>query len=394
MRKNLKIVTSCRSRFYIFEQASQLLRFNRLEILIADYPRRYPMRFGIPAHKIKPLLALGCITHGWTRLRSMFHPWIRVHLDQFISSCASHWIAWNIPKNCQLFIGMSSFMLESIKQCHQRKIPSVVEHASLHLADQNRFVAEEANRWGVTLSSENYTPNWIIKKENVEFSLCTKIFCVSNLVKSSLINNGVSEKKIFVNYLGVDLSKFKPTAKANSQNFNVLQVGGIALAKGVLTLLDAFHRLDGPRHLHFAGGGIETSGIEEKIQSMSSPLVTFHGSLKFEQLLQAYQMADVFVLASVADGFGLVVAQAMACGLPVVVTENVGAKDIVLDGVNGFIVKAGDSVALANRLKYLQNNPVERQKMGLAALESVKNGFTWNDYGERLNTFIDEFESL
>ena len=105
-------------------------------------------------------------------------------------------------------------------------------------------------------------------------------------------------------------------------------------------------------------------------------------------------MADIFVLASVADGFGLVVAQAMACGLPVIVSENVGAKDIVIDGVNGFIVRAGDSVELANRLQYLQKNPDQRIKMGLAARESVKNGFTWNDYGDRLNAFINDFENL
>lgn len=394
MSTNLKLVTSCRSRFYIFEQAFQLSRFNRLEVLIADYPRSYPIQFGIPRQKIKPLIALGFITHGWTRIRRLLHPKIRVHLDRFISSLASRWIAWNIPKNCQFFIGMSSFMLESIKYCQRNQIPSVVEHASLHLADQNRFVAEEAKRWGITLSSENFTPDWVIQKENLEFSICTKIFCVSNLVKSSLIANGVDEGKIFVNFLGVDLSKFKPAPKNISEKFNVLQVGGIALAKGVLTLLDAFHRLEGLKQLHFAGGGIETSGIQEKITAMSSPLVTFHGSLKFEELLKTYQMADVFVLASVADGFGLVVAQAMACGLPVIVSENVGAKDIVIDGVNGFVVKAGDPVALANRLQYLQHNPDKRIQMGLAALESVKNGFTWNDYGDRLNTFINEFENL
>jgi glycosyltransferase involved in cell wall biosynthesis len=352
------------------------------------------MQYGIPPHKIKPLICLGFITHGWTRARQLFHPKIRVYLDQFISSCASRWIAWNIPKNCQFFIGMSSFMLESIKYCQKNQIPSVVEHASLHLSDQNRFVADEAIKWGITLSSENFTPNWVIKKENLEFSLCTKIFCVSNLVKSSLIANGVDEKKIFVNYLGVDLSKFKPAPKNISESLIVLQVGGIALAKGVLTLLDAFHRLEGARQLHFAGGGIETSGIQEKIKAMSSPLVTFHGSLGFEELLKTYQMADIFVLASVADGFGLVVAQAMACGLPVIVSENVGAKDIVIDGVNGFIVRAGDSVELANRLQYLQKNPDQRIKMGLAARESVKNGFTWNDYGDRLNAFINDFENL
>lgn len=393
MNTNLKVVTSCRSRFYIFEQAFQLARFNRLEVLIADYPPSYPIQFGIPRQKIKALIALGFITHGWTRIRRLFHPKIRVSIDRLVTSWASHWIAWNIPKNCQFFVGMSSFMLESIKHCQRNQIPSVVEHASLHLLDQNRFVAEEANRWGISLSSENFTPDWVIQKENLEFSLCTKIFCVSNLVKSSLIANGVDEGKIFVNFLGVDLSKFKPAPKNISETFIILQVGGIALAKGVLTLLDAFHRLEGTKQLHFAGGGIETSGIQEKIVEMTSSLVKFHGSLKFEELLKIYQMADVFVLASVADGFGLVVAQAMACGLPVIVSENVGAKDIVIDGVNGFIVKAGDPVELANRLQYLQNNPEQRIKMGLAALESVKQGFTWNDYGNRLNNFINDFEN-
>lgn len=392
MKKYLKIVTSCRSRFHIFEQAFQLLRYNHLEVMITDYPRYYPSKFGIPAHKVKPIIFIGLITHGWTRTRHLLHPSIRKYFDQLISFCASRWISFKIPDNCQLFIGLSSFMLDSIYWCQRKNIPSIVDHASLHLTDQNRFVAEEAKRWGVKLTSESFTPDWVIKKENLEFSLCTKIFCVSNLAKSSLISNGINKEKIFVNYLGVDISKFKPVVKDISEKFTVLQVGGISLAKGVLTLLDAFHRLDGNRELHFAGGGIETSGIQNKIKAMSTPLVKFHGPLKFEKLLETYQMADVFVLASVADGFGLVVAQAMACGLPVVISENVGAKDIVINGVNGFVFKVGDSAELATYLQYFQNNPDQRIKMGLAARESVKNGFTWDDYGDRLNVFINEFE--
>jgi glycosyltransferase involved in cell wall biosynthesis len=100
-------------------------------------------------------------------------------------------------------------------------------------------------------------------------------------------------------------------------------------------------------------------------------------------------MGSVFVLPSLADGFGMVVPQAMACGLPVIVTENVGAADIVRDGRSGFIVPVRDVEALCEKLRFLHENRDLAREMGRQARQDVICGYTWDDYGDRLVGFLE-----
>jgi hypothetical protein len=89
----------------------------------------------------------------------------------------------------------------------------------------------------------------------------------------------------------------------------------------------------------------------------------------------------VFVLPSLQDGFGMVVYEAAACGLPVIVSENVGAA--IRNGQDGFIVPIRDPAALAEKLIYLYQHPAERQRMGQTARAYVSR-FTWEHYQDEL----------
>jgi glycosyltransferase involved in cell wall biosynthesis len=89
----------------------------------------------------------------------------------------------------------------------------------------------------------------------------------------------------------------------------------------------------------------------------------------------------VFVLPSLQDGFGLVVYEAAACGLPVIISENVGAT--VRDGQDGFVVPIRDAEALAAKLLYLYEHPAERQAMGRSARQFVSR-YTWPAYHAEL----------
>jgi glycosyltransferase involved in cell wall biosynthesis len=80
-----------------------------------------------------------------------------------------------------------------------------------------------------------------------------------------------------------------------------------------------------------------------------------------------YAKSNVLVLPSLSDGFGFVVAEAMASGVPVIVTPNTGAADLVVDGKNGFIVPTRDRDAISDRLLYLAQNPAVLRQMGRAA---------------------------
>ena len=80
----------------------------------------------------------------------------------------------------------------------------------------------------------------------------------------------------------------------------------------------------------------------------------------------------------------MVLPQAMACGLPLICTMHTAGEDLVSDGVEGFVIPAGDVAALKEKLVYLYRNREVREEMGQAALRRVAAGLTWDAYGERI----------
>ena len=93
--------------------------------------------------------------------------------------------------------------------------------------------------------------------------------------------------------------------------------------------------------------------------------------------------SHVLVLPSVQDGFGMVMAQAMACACPVIASLNTGGEDLFTDGDEGFIVPIRDVNALAVRLQQLADNPEQRFAMGQRALARVQSFSGWNQYGDK-----------
>ena len=386
--QQVRVVTSCRSRFFIFDQARELARHGLLHQLITDYPKYMPHRFDVPTSKVRPLIFSGILYHGLSKIRKYIPKFLRSSVDHWVHNRFSSRLVHLIPCDTQYFIGLSSFCLEALVECRNRKILCHVEHASLHQFDERNFVAAEAARWNVPLHTD-FAPNWVVEKEDREFEVADFIHVPSSVVRDSLIHNGVSAKKIRVNSYGVNLESFCPGNKKDDV-FRVLQVSKISVGKGVLTLLAAFSALDRPdSELCFAGAGLEISGLSETINRSKSNQVKFLPHVRHqESLKEYYNNASVFVLASVSDGFALVVAQAMACGLPVIVTENVGAKDLITDGENGFIVPVASPEKITDRLRFLYDNPKRCREMGVAARKTITKGNSWRDYGDRLANII------
>lgn len=97
-----------------------------------------------------------------------------------------------------------------------------------------------------------------------------------------------------------------------------------------------------------------------------------------EELPGLYSMADIFVFPSRLEGFGLVVAEAMSCGLPVVATACKGVREIVRDGKTGYLTPVGDAEAFADRISHLIHNPERRKKMGIEGRGLILREFTWD----------------
>ena len=101
------------------------------------------------------------------------------------------------------------------------------------------------------------------------------------------------------------------------------------------------------------------------------PEAFFTGYLKGEELASAYASADVFVFPSTTDTFGNVILEAQACGLPVVVSDSGGPKELVDDQANGLITKSHDVEAFADAIRTLVADRAMRERMGKFARNSV-----------------------
>jgi len=126
--------------------------------------------------------------------------------------------------------------------------------------------------------------------------------------------------------------------------------------------------------LLFLGNGELRNSLEAEVRSKGLDAVKFLGFRNQSELPAFYDLADVFVLPSTSEPWGLVVNEVMAAGKPVVVSDQVGcARDLITNGLNGFIFPAGDVDALAEALKRVLADPDRAARMGMASSEIIAN---------------------
>jgi glycosyltransferase involved in cell wall biosynthesis len=147
----------------------------------------------------------------------------------------------------------------------------------------------------------------------------------------------------------------------------VLFVGKLIERKQPLQLLQAWAHLSKSVRscLLFAGDGPLRPAIDEAVSRQALESVVVTGFLSESEMPMAYAAADVFVLTSTGEPWGLVVNEALMAGLPVIVSSAVGsAADLVDDGWNGYLVSPSDQAALTERLGALLANPQQREALG------------------------------
>ena len=116
------------------------------------------------------------------------------------------------------------------------------------------------------------------------------------------------------------------------------------------------------------------------------------GHVPQAELKDLMSRSHVMVLSSIEEGLAMVMAQTMACGCPVIASQNTGAEDLFTDTQEGFIVPIRDVGALTNRLQQLADDPALRNAMGQRSLERVRSMGGWNDYGSNALAIYRELQ--
>jgi len=177
-------------------------------------------------------------------------------------------------------------------------------------------------------------------------------------------------------FLRLSACKKELKIKKGYSNITILFSGRFVHRKGILYLIKAYVKLKEERQdicLVLLGDGPEKEKYENYCKENKIDNVFFEGFIQQEDLPQYYASADIFVLPSLSEPWGLVINEAMAFGLPVISTDAAGATyDLVKDGKNGFVVRAGEETDLYKALKILCNNQELRKKMGRESLKIIE----------------------
>ncbi|RJQ48204.1 MAG: glycosyltransferase [Gammaproteobacteria bacterium] len=383
----MKVTTSCSGRFHIFDQARQLHCHGVLHRFINDYPKWMTRRWGVPDEKVESLVANGVLGRMTRWIPDSWSPIFKSRVVERVHDLFSRRLAGYVPPDSDVFIGLSSFCLQAIERAKELGQITIVDHGSLHQRTERRLLEEECQLHGLPLEVES-APQWLIDKEDEEFSAADRVMVLSEAARRSFIEEGIDGAKIFVNPCGVDLSQFSPLNSEQNGCFRIIYCGNISLRKGIHYLLQAFSELKLDNAELWLIGSMPSPSFGRLIEKYKSEKVRFLGTFQQGELRQIYTRGSVLVLPSLADGFGLVVPQAMACGLPVIVSRNVGAADIVTEGVDGYVVPIRNVEALKNRLFFLYTNSTQRMAMADAACAKAQKALGWDQYGDCLVHFL------
>lgn len=201
-------------------------------------------------------------------------------------------------------------------------------------------------------------------------------------VADSVVKLGVSPNRLLIVPFGVDVTRFRPRQDGpHRREFTALFVGQFDLRKGVHYLLDAWSRLALPNgRLAIVGPPGEPQFVKA-MRARYGGQFDAYGPVPRSAVSDLFAAADVFVFPSLAEGSALVTYEALASGLPCIVTLEAGS--VVRDGVEGFIVPSRDSQSIANQLGLLHRDEILRMTMAAAARRRAET-YTWSGYHQRL----------
>ena len=378
----MRVVLSTIGKFHTFDLARQMHQRGALTAIFSGYPRFKLKNQELPRHKLKtfayihaPYMFFG---PRLTRSQVMWEWQDKLWFDRYV--------ARSLPA-CDVFCGLSGSALRTGIKAKSQGAGYVCDRGSSHIRFQDRILREEYQRQGVPFSGLD--PR-VIACEEAEYEAADLITVPSTFALDTFVACGVPRQKMRLVPYGVDLSTFYPCAQKSDNEFRVLFAGNVSVRKGVRYLLDAFLQLSCERKRLIFAGSI-SSELESAVgQWRGDSRISVLGHVSQPRLMELMSISDVMVLPSVEEGLALVQAQAMACGCPVIASENTGASDLFTEGREGFIVPIRNPIAIAQHLQSLADSPDLQSRMSEAAIQRMKSIGGWTQYGERMHQAFSE----
>lgn len=371
----MKVTISVGGKFHAFHLAKQLQKGGYLDRIFTSYPWFVVKDSRLPRNKVNCLILKEILHRGLSKVPYLNN---KMDISYFIANFFDNWVARHI-KPCNIFVGAPGYSLHTLRRI-RKSFPAkiIIEQVSSHIITYYNILGEEQARLGIKLSLSSFL---IMEKILEEYREADYIVVPSIFTKYSFLDKNFLESKLICIPWGVDIETFRPIPK-DDNIFRIIAVG-MRIIKGIHYLLQAMDELKlKDLELWLIGGKVDRKLMP--FLKKYAKNFKYLGAIPQRELYKYYSQGSLFILFSLEDGFGMALLEAMACGLAVICSDKTGAKDVVREGIDGFVVPARDVERLKERILYLYENPHICQEMGRQARENVAKNFTWDNYGEKV----------
>jgi len=376
IRAKPRVVVASSERHHSYQLAMALWEAGLLSLYVHGSPLpseaerlgTAAMTFALP---ISPILRRAAACLGSSPLVKTAYHFGAAVFDSLVSKMISHW-------TCDAVVGYEVSSATIFETAKKRGMLCILDAASLHHQTQDAR--------GPYIESER-VHRWIACRKDREIELADVIIACSNLARQSYIDAGVPAPKVHACLLGVNTEQFQtgPAQDRDSgQPVRFAFVGHCCSSKGFDVLLQAATLLEKKWNLPFE---IEVAGSGLSGRRLDLSSVHVHGRLPHDQIPAFLKASDCLVHPSLFDSFGLVVAEALSAGVPVIISDSVGAKEIVRPGQTGWVVPTGNVQALAERMRWCIEH---RDALRLAGDIAMKRErlLDWSSYRVRVAELV------
>jgi len=282
-----------------------------------------------------------------------------------------------LARSADIFHGWSSASLESLRLCRERGIISFLENPGPHYLYAERVIGQEYRDLGIPrVNLPTLFPRFFGQDQAYhlsEYEAARYILLESPFTLETFLLHGIPRERLTFLPRGVDTERFVPPRERSDSTFRALFVGALCVRKGVHRLLDAWTGLR-LRNAELLLVGTLRDEVRTLVTSYTErdPSIRIAGFVS--NPVNLYQESSVFVFPSLSEGSAKVTYEAMACGVPVIVTPNAGS--VARDGLDGYVVPLNDREALMEKILHLYEHPEKRRDMGASARKHMES-FTW-----------------
>ena len=364
-----RIVIASSGRAHLLDTARELQKFGHDVTFLSYSPSRNYKRYGLNKGGISLLYLMAPFIYLHRKVKRWWATKIFSIMLDFFVYCYLCFV-----KECDIFIAQSPHYLHSMKKA-KRKFNSTIllDRGSTHIRIFDKYSMEyEGSR-----HSDEY-----VEIELEEYNFADYIVVGSNYVAESFYRENINPKKIFVNNYGVLLKNFEPT-KLEPKHYDLIFVGQWSKRKGCDLLRDFIETYNEYTLIH-VGSQYDKTIIPH------TPNYKYIGQVPEIELVNYYKQAKVFILPSKDEGLALVQAQAISCGLPLVITHNTGGEDFYqyLDDPKWIEVIADRTIESIEKSVKRAIKLASTQNGIRTYCEGIENKISWSAYGKRYNDFL------